>query len=689
MTTALAVRLGGRGGAAGARAVAAFVVCGSLLVAVAAGELVAHDRGALVLALVGVLIPIVLWQKPSLAPVLLVAVALTIEQYPEIAAPGAAGATARIPIFHGMGGVRLSDLLLALTVAIYVAKRGTGVVREWPRSPMTCALGAFLATVAVGVGLGVATGGSVAVALAEVRPFVYLGLAYLVASTAITTRRAVRAVLWAFVLGSGLKAFQGIYIFLSVRHLSPRPEAVLGHEESLFFALFVLLTIALWLYAVPGLLRRTATTLLPVVVAADLANGRRTAWLILAVGLVVVIAAGMVSLPNRRGFLQRLAVAILLVSAVYFPAYWDKTGGLAQPARAFHSAISPGPRDAASNLYRLQEEENLRLNIRQAGPLGKGLGHPINYALPIEDISDIDPYIAYVPHNGVLYLILRLGILGSIAFWALIGIAIIAACRLARSPDRELAIVGMLLACAVPSYVLLGYNDQGFYYYRVAFVMGALLGLAEACGHLRPRFSQVASTPAEAAVRRPRPPRVEAPTLRPAPVADVHLAFAFPAGRRVRRWRVVAATTGLLVSALLLLILISGKPDRTDGAPPVPAASREPLGVSPTSGSPAIAIESAADRVEMRPQAPPTEQTRLAVTGIRQGSWLQVRSGSATGPVVHEGVIAEGSTRRFRGTRLWVRFGAAANLAVAVNGKPVPLFGTVDVTFAAPGARLR
>jgi hypothetical protein len=188
-----------------------------------------------------------------------------------------------------------------------------------------------------------------------------------------------------------------------------------------------------------------------------------------------------------------VAIGIAVVSAVYFPAFWNKTGGFAQPARAFHSAVSPDPRDASSNLYRLQEDANLKFNIQAAGPLGKGFGHRIDYALPIVDISDIDPLIAYIPHNGVWYLFLRFGVAGAICFWSVLGIGIIAGCRLARCPDREFAVVGMLLACALPAYALLGYNDQGFFYYRVAFVIGALLGLAEAARRLVPEAATVSA----------------------------------------------------------------------------------------------------------------------------------------------------------------------------------------------------
>ena len=66
----------------------------------------------------------------------------------------------------------------------------------------------------------------------------------------------------------------------------------------------------------------------------------------------------------------------------------------------------------------------------------------------------------------------------------MLGIAIISACRLARSKDRELAMVGALTAALVVAYVFEGATDQGFFYYRVAFVVGTILGLSEAARSL-------------------------------------------------------------------------------------------------------------------------------------------------------------------------------------------------------------
>jgi hypothetical protein len=68
--------------------------------------------------------------------------------------------------------------------------------------------------------------------------------------------------------------------------------------------------------------------------------------------------------------------------------------------------------------------------------------------------------------------------------WALLGCGIVSGARLARSADRELAVVGTLLACALVAYALEGATDQGFFFYRIAFVTGGLLGLAEAARRL-------------------------------------------------------------------------------------------------------------------------------------------------------------------------------------------------------------
>jgi acetyltransferase-like isoleucine patch superfamily enzyme len=116
---------------------------------------------------------------------------------------------------------------------------------------------------------------------------------------------------------------------------------------------------------------------------------------------------------------------------------------------------------------------------------------------------------------------------GAIAFWGFIGIAIIGACRLARSRDRELGMIGALTAALMVAYTFEGATDQGFFYYRVAFVVGTMLGLLEAARRLdtgrpgpsvsvapeRPRYVRTVeaspSTPAVVTAPPPAPPVAE------------------------------------------------------------------------------------------------------------------------------------------------------------------------------------
>ena len=349
---------------------------GSLLGGLLAGELVSSGHASAVFGLSAVILPVFLWKRPEFGPTVLLAGGLLVEQFGYTVGARSGAATAQIPLFHGTGGLHISpaDILLALLFGIYAAKSGMGSVRTWPRSATNTAMCCLFAAVVYGLVIGKIHGGTLRFAFTEVRPFVYLVATFVLASVLVTTRTALRAALWAIVIAVGIKAGQGLLLFMSVRHLSVRPDAVLGHEEALFFSLFFLLTLALWLFELRGPLRTTATCLAPVVLAGDLANTRRAAWLVLGVGLLTLLTVSYAVLPRRRRVAGRILLGLVLVCSVYLPVYWNKSGGLAQPARAIHSAVSPTTRDASSDLYRIQEDENLWFNIRQSKVIGKGFG---------------------------------------------------------------------------------------------------------------------------------------------------------------------------------------------------------------------------------------------------------------------------------------------------------------------------
>lgn len=476
----------------------------ALLIGVLAAILALSGHVLAIVMLAGLAFPVIVWRRPELGIALFVLMATLIEQFPIEQLPmsglPALIITDQVPLFvsfsgsYGLSGFMVSPLEIALftTLLIWIMKGILQRKLHLPRSYLAIAIGIFVAVLVFAEVQGLTHGGSFRESVDELRPWFYLVALYLVASQLLDRPGALRPILWAFVIGTGIKGLEGTVRFVLVRGAFPRPDAILAHEEALFFALFVLLVAALWLFKDRSRLRSVATALLPGVLIADLGNNRRAAWLILVAGFLALAVVTWVRLPDRRRVVGRWAGALAIVGSLYLAVFWNSNGSLAQPARAIRSTVAPSSRDRLSDLYRNQENANLQFNIKLAGPLGAGFGIPINYALPITDLTKTTPSLAYVPHDGILYIWMRLGIAGIVVFWCLIGAAIIAACRLLRERDAGLALFGAFALCALLAYVLEGYYDLGLSWFRVAVSMGCILGAIEAAGRFRPAIAMAA-----------------------------------------------------------------------------------------------------------------------------------------------------------------------------------------------------
>jgi hypothetical protein len=468
-----------------------------------AGSLSRGGRVAGVILVVGLALPVVLWKWPEATVALAVVVGSLIEQVPVDPSPLASLPvpllTDQLLLFEslsdgmGLSGVLISPLEVVIVLALlaWLLREAAARRLALPRSYLAAGFAILLALAVFAEVRGLSAGADVRESLHELRPFVYLGVFYLLASQLFRRPGSLRVLLWAFVIGTGLKAVQGTVEFLAVRSRVPRPDAVLGHEEAVFFGVFLLLTVALWLFDAPSRLRSVATAIAPLVVIADAANNRRAAWLIVGAGLMALFVVAWVRLRERRRLLFTALVVAGVLAVAYVPMFWDGSGALSQPARAVRSIVMPEPRDAHSNQYRVEEDVNLQYNIQRSFPLGAGFGIPIDYALPIVDLRKSVPSLNFIPHNTVLYVWMRMGLPGMIAFWWVVGAAFLLACRIVRSPDRRLAVVGCLAICALIAYLFEGYYDLGLSWFRISVFMGCVLGALEAAG----RFSVPASLP--------------------------------------------------------------------------------------------------------------------------------------------------------------------------------------------------
>jgi O-Antigen ligase len=472
------------------------VVLGTgLALAVVAGLAVAvlgpNREAAVIAALLWMPLPLLFWRLPATAVLVPAVLALVAEQF----ANGIADQlTERLQLFRtlntsvGLSGVVVSPAEIILgTAALTLLVRG--MARRdirLPRSALSRGLAALMLALLLAGLRGKAAGGQFQIIVDEVRPFLYVGALYLMATQAITTRRQLWALLWVDILATGFKGLQGTYRYIVMQGVSPPPESLLAHDESVFFNLFILLTAALWLFGIRGRLRVVATALLPFVLTADLANQRRAAWVIFAVGIVLLLVSSWVAVPGRRRVVLAVAVSLTVGSAAYLPVFWNSSGTLAQPARALRSGFDPNLRDDSSDIYRLVERTDLGIDIRGSTPLGYGFGRPIPTPLPLPyDATETDPLINYVPHNSILYIWLRSGVVGALAFWFVIGTAIVAALRVTRSGDRCLSLIGAFALWTVAAYVLEGWYDQGLSQYRAGVVVGCVLGCLEVARRLQ------------------------------------------------------------------------------------------------------------------------------------------------------------------------------------------------------------
>jgi hypothetical protein len=201
---------------------------------------------------------------------------------------------------------------------------------------------------------------------------------------------------------------------------------------------------------------------------------------------LALLVVAWIRLPPRRPLIRNLALVLAAGSLLYVPLFWQSSSLLAEPARAIRSAIAPDERDRLSNVYRNYENANLMSDIRRSTPLGQGFGVPIDYStFPGHDVADQgDKTLRYTPHDGILYVWMVAGIPGALVFWFVLAAALIAGCRLTRSPDRQLALFGTFAVCAVLAYVIEGYYDFGLSWYRVAVLMGCVLGALDAAQYL-------------------------------------------------------------------------------------------------------------------------------------------------------------------------------------------------------------
>ncbi len=344
----------------------------------------------------------------------------------------------------------------------------------------------FFLCLAFGAFYGYLTGGDVKIIVVELRPFIYMFESYLLAYNMVTSKQHIRLFFWMVIIGAGFKALQGFYLYFIALHGQLLTDSLMSHEEFFFFAALLVLV---FLFSIhyryrPQLI--ASLIVMPFVIVTLILNQRRADYIALVAGLGVAWILTYATMPRSRKFLVILLLFSLLLGGGYVALFYNSTQGFAEPARAIVAVFKPGLsdfRDAASNQYRVVENFDLKFTILHNNPfIGLGFGKPYLQPIPLttlfQGIGAADIYYGYVPHNNIYWVWMRLGAIGFLAFWYLIGSIIVRGSLIARRlQDPYLRLVAIFVVAVVYIEIIVSFADYQLFFYRNVIYIGLLAGI--------------------------------------------------------------------------------------------------------------------------------------------------------------------------------------------------------------------
>ena len=424
------------------------------------------------------------WREPARGVYVLVAGAALIEIFP-LNFPDSL--TDRVLLFLNLNNTAGFDFpitpaeILMLTASGAALARGVSERRaHWPEGRLVTAYVLYVLVV-VGAELhGLVSGGDLKTSLWEMRPQIYGFVVFLLATSTIRDRTQLRRLALFFLLAVLAKGLIGDFrYYVTLKGDLGNGLEVLAHEDSYFLGLFITAGLAglIWLRNRRFVILMSIGSTLAMI--AMLANSRRAGVYALAGAIAVVALLAYRFEPSLRKRIAWLCV-LALIGGVGFVGYaWDKQYGIqAQLVRPIRSIVDPSVRDMSSDLYRTAETANLRFTFRTSPIIGVGFGSPFYIVYPMADISNIYPFWNVIPHNSLMWVGMRMGTIGFIAFWGVIGLAVVAGFDVMRSRRDPLvrAIVAFSLA-AIAAEIAVGYTDLQLESDRNLIFIGAVLGV--------------------------------------------------------------------------------------------------------------------------------------------------------------------------------------------------------------------
>jgi hypothetical protein len=378
------------------------------------------------------------------------------------------------PLASGLAAVDLLFGLVIVATALHVLRRSLPVLAP---GPLTLPLALLGLALAAGVVTGYAHGAGPVDIVYAGRHLVYLLVLPFVAVNLVRTRREL---VGAIGFGVGLAIFKAVLGVLTVG--TGRGRVVDGSTITFYepVANFLMLVALLGIFAliVSGARDRLPLWALlgaPLMVASLALSLRRSFWIGLALGLVLVLVLGTSPLGRRL----LMPAALLLVVAVWGlgSVGFQASGPLATRVES----LKPSRIEAnAEDRYRFDERANVLAEVR-ARPIS-GLGLAVGWSSAARPLGVEHENGRDYTHMVTLWYWLKLGLLGLAAYIAMMTTAVLMAWRVWREHhDALLRAAGLAGACSLLAMAVV--ETSGSFTGvepRYTIALGVLLGLIAA-----------------------------------------------------------------------------------------------------------------------------------------------------------------------------------------------------------------
>jgi hypothetical protein len=352
----------------------------------------------------------------------------------------------------------------------------------------------FTLALLFGMARGLAAGAVFNYSFWESRFLFAMVLCYILAANTVRTRAHVRSVLSIVMVAVALFGIEGVWRRFALAEsgvLGPAQEFWYAHEDVVVWGLLILMVMAQLGFGAPRWQQIVGPPAVVITGLAMLVSERRAG--IIAVIIAFLAFSVLLFFVKRRVFVW-LIMPIAVAGLIYMPLFWNNTGTLGQPARAVRSISDPDPRDASSNAWRDLEAINVRATIASDPLMGVGFGRPFLQVVSVPDISFFE-FWNYESHHDILWVWMKTGAVGFVAFFTLITAAIARAAWLAKTrTEREIRVFAVVALAAIVMSMTFCYVDLGLTSPRIPIILGLMMGTLGVLDRLRDDSNQAATS---------------------------------------------------------------------------------------------------------------------------------------------------------------------------------------------------